>query len=103
MRTLPRIALLLVLALASIPASVSAATSSLDGQWWGGFALPLRSMPTPIQWVTELFPATHYIRLSRDVYLRGEGFFGVLPDLAVLAVFGTFLAALALRTIGERT
>jgi ABC-2 type transport system permease protein len=69
----------------------------------GGFAFPLRSMPIPIQWVTELFPATHYIRLSRDVYLRGEGFFGVLPDLAVLAVFGVALAALALRTIGERT
>jgi ABC-2 type transport system permease protein len=69
----------------------------------GGFAFPLRNMPMPIQWVTELFPATHYIRLSRDVYLRGEGFFGVLPDLAVLVVFGVALGALALRTIGERT
>jgi len=69
----------------------------------GGFAFPLRNMPMPMQWVTELFPATHYIRLSRDVYLRGEGFFGVLPDLAVLAVYGVVLGALALRTIGERT
>ena len=69
----------------------------------GGFAFPLRNMPMPIQWVTELFPATHYIRLSRDVYLRGAGFFGVLPDLAVLALFGVVLGALALRTIGERT
>ncbi len=68
----------------------------------GGFAFPLRNMPMPMQWVTELFPATHYIRLSRDVYLRGEGFLGVLPDLAVLAVFGLVLGALALRTIGER-
>jgi len=69
----------------------------------GGFAFPLRNMPMPIQWLTELFPATHYIRLSRDVYLRGEGFVGVFPDLAVLAVFGAVLGALALRTIGERT
>jgi len=69
----------------------------------GGFAFPLRNMPMPMQWVTELFPATHYIRLSRDVYLRGEGFFGVLPDLAVLVVYGVVLGALALRTIGERT
>lgn len=68
----------------------------------GGFAFPLRNMPMPIQWLTELFPATHYIRLSRAVYLRGEGFFGVLPDLAALVVFGVVLTALALRTIGER-
>ena len=68
----------------------------------GGFAFPLRNMPLPIQWVTELFPATHYIRLSRDVYLRGAGFFGVWQDLAVLAVFGLVLGTLALRTIGER-
>jgi ABC-2 type transport system permease protein len=59
-------------------------------------------MPMPIQWLSELFPATHYIRLSRAVYLRGEGLFGVLPDLAVLVVFGIVLGALALRTIGER-
>jgi len=68
----------------------------------GGFAFPLRNMPMVMQWVTELFPATHYIRLSRNVYLRGEGFFGVWPDLAVLAVYGLVLGALALRTIGER-
>jgi ABC-2 type transport system permease protein len=68
----------------------------------GGFAFPIRNMPMVMQWLTELFPATHYIRLSRDIYLRGEGFVGVFPDLAVLAAYGLVLGALALRTIGER-
>ena len=38
-----------------------------------GFAFPTRNMPIVLQWFAELFPATHYIRVSRGIYLRGEG------------------------------
>jgi ABC-2 type transport system permease protein len=38
--------------------------------------------------VTELFPATHYIRLSRAIYLRAEGPLALVPELAVLLAFG---------------
>ncbi len=38
-----------------------------------GFAFPIRNMPTPVQWLAELIPATHYIRVSRAIYLRGAG------------------------------
>ncbi len=30
-------------------------------------------MPVFVQWIAEIFPATHYIRISRAIYLRGEG------------------------------
>ena len=39
-------------------------------------------MPMPVQWLTEIFPATHYIRVSRAIYLRGEGPLELLPELA---------------------
>ena len=67
-----------------------------------GFAFPIRSMPLPIQWSAELVPATHYIRISRPIYMRGAGALELLPELAVLAVFGAVLTALALRTLERR-
>jgi ABC-2 type transport system permease protein len=67
-----------------------------------GFAFPIRSMPQPIQWVSELIPATHYIRVSRSIYLRGAGIGELLPELAILVVFGAVLLALAMRTLERR-
>ena len=67
-----------------------------------GFAFPLRNMPRPVQWISELFPATHYIRVSRAIYLRGAGPIDLLPELVMLAVFGALLVAFALRSIEVR-
>jgi ABC-2 type transport system permease protein len=67
-----------------------------------GFAFPIRSMPLPIQWVSELIPATHYIRISRAIYLRAAGVMELLPELAVLVVFGAVLLMVAMRTLERR-
>ena len=67
-----------------------------------GFLFPIRNMPVALQAVTQLFPATHYIRISRAIYLRGEGFTAVLPELLILAVFATVLVAIARRTLETR-
>jgi len=68
-----------------------------------GFAFPIRNMPTPVQWLTEVFPATHYIRFTRGLYLRGEGVAELWPELLVLGAFGVALVAVALRTLERRT
>jgi len=67
-----------------------------------GFAFPIRNMPRPVQWASEFFPATHYIRISRAIYLRGEGPVALLPELALLLLFGVLLMAFALRRIEQR-
>jgi ABC-2 type transport system permease protein len=67
-----------------------------------GFAFPIRNMPTAVQWVAELFPATHYIRVSRAIYLRGEGPIALLPELAMLALLGVILMAISVRSIEAR-
>jgi ABC-2 type transport system permease protein len=67
-----------------------------------GFAFPIRNMPAFFRWVAEVFPATHYIRLSRAVYLRAEGPLTLLPELGMLLLFGAVLVTLALRTIEAR-
>ena len=68
-----------------------------------GFAFPVRNMSTPFRWFAELIPATHYIRMSRAIYLRGEGPLALLPEIAVIAAMGLGLGFLALRAIGRRT
>lgn len=67
-----------------------------------GFAFPLRSMPMPVQWLAEIFPATHYIRVSRAIYLRAAGPLDLLPELALLLLFGALLVVFALRSIEVR-
>ena len=67
-----------------------------------GFVFPIRNMPLVVQWLAELFPATHYIRVTRAVYLRGAGPVDLAPELALLAIFGFVLLFLALRSIEAR-
>jgi ABC-2 type transport system permease protein len=76
--------------------------SSIPTIQLSGFAFPIRSMPRPLQWVTELIPATHYIRVSRAIYLRGAGVAELLPELAILVLFGAVLLTIALRTLERR-
>jgi ABC-2 type transport system permease protein len=59
-------------------------------------------MPLPVRWFAELFPATHYIRLSRAIYVRAAGPGDLLPEMAALFLFGALLVAYALRRIEAR-
>lgn len=67
-----------------------------------GFIFPIRNMPQGVQWVANLLPATHYIEVSRAIYLRGEGPLSMLPNLVMLLLFGIGLVRFALRAIEAR-
>jgi len=67
-----------------------------------GFAVPVRNMPLPFRALAELIPATHYIRVSRAIYLRGEGPIVLAGELAIIVVMGLVLSFVALRAIGKR-
>jgi len=67
-----------------------------------GFAFPIRNMPMPVQWLCELIPATHFIRVTRAIYLRGAGPLELLPELLILGVIGVALFTLAVRTLERR-
>lgn len=68
-----------------------------------GFAFPIRNMPIGVQWLTELIPATHFIRVTRAIYLRGASPLELWPELLMLAAFGIGLVAVAVRTLERRT
>jgi ABC-2 type transport system permease protein len=68
-----------------------------------GFAFPIRNMPLPVQWLAELIPATHYIRVSRAIYLRGAGPLELWLELLLLLGFGVLLVGVSLRALSRRT
>lgn len=67
-----------------------------------GFIFPIRNMPSVVQWLSELLPATHYIGISRAIYLRGEGPLTLTTDFLWLLAYGAALIFYALRAIEAR-
>jgi len=59
-----------------------------------------RRYPEALRWLAELLPLTYLIRLLKDVYLRGDSFFGHPQDLAVMAVWGIGGLVVAWRSFG---
>ena len=63
-----------------------------------GFMFPYDAMPTPAQWIAEVLPATHYVRMMRAVVLRETPWYLLQPDLVALWIFsGVGLVAATMR------
>ena len=52
-----------------------------------GFMFPFRGMPAWAQYVGEILPLTHYLRIVRGILLKGNGLAEVLPHLWPIALF----------------
>ncbi|GAA0706124.1 ABC transporter permease [Dokdonella soli] len=62
-----------------------------------GFMFPYDGMPRPAQWLAEVFPLTHFLRLIRGIMLREAHLGEMWHEIAALAVFITVMLAIALR------
>jgi ABC-2 type transport system permease protein len=62
-----------------------------------GFMFPYPGMPVPAQWLSEVLPLTHFLRLVRGIMLRASTLHDLWPSLAALGVFivVAFTAAVA--------
>jgi ABC-2 type transport system permease protein len=52
-----------------------------------GFAFPFRGMPDWAQWIGEILPNTHFLRVVRGVLLKGNGLAQSWPDIWPLILF----------------
>jgi ABC-2 type transport system permease protein len=66
-----------------------------------GFMFPFRGMPSWAQWIGEVFPLTHFLRIVRGILLKGNGLGEITPNLWPIALFLTIVASLALRRYRE--
>jgi len=62
-----------------------------------GFMFPYDGMPRVAQWIAEIFPLTHFLRLIRGVMLRGASLGELWQEMAALAVLIVVILAAAAR------
>jgi ABC-2 type transport system permease protein len=68
-----------------------------------GLLTPIDSMPHWVQVLSELNPVRHFVSISRAVLVKGAGFTDIARPLAILAVYGVAVLALAIRLYHKRT
>ena len=67
-----------------------------------GFMFPFAGMPKLVQWIAEVLPLTHFLRLIRGVMLRGASLWEMWVDVASLTVFTLAMMALAILRFRKR-
>ncbi len=61
-----------------------------------GFMFPFAGMPRWAQWIGEVLPLTHFLRIVRGIMLKGSTLADVLPELWALLAFTAVVSAVAL-------
>ncbi len=61
-----------------------------------GFMFPFRGMPVWAQWIGEVIPVTHFLRVVRGSLLKGQGLEDQWRELAALTAFVCVVTALAM-------
>jgi ABC-2 type transport system permease protein len=61
-----------------------------------GFMFPFRGMPQWAQWIGEILPLTHFLRIVRGITLKGNGFAEMQTDVLALVIFMVAAMGLAL-------
>jgi ABC-2 type transport system permease protein len=67
-----------------------------------GFMFPFDGMPKLAQWIAEVLPLTHFVRLIRGVVLRGANLFELWPDVLALLAFTAVMMSLAILRFRKR-
>jgi len=52
-----------------------------------GFMFPFRGMPDWAQWIGQVFPLTHFLRVVRGVMLKGADFAAMWPNIWPMLIF----------------
>jgi ABC-2 type transport system permease protein len=61
-----------------------------------GFMFPFRGMPVWAQWLGEVIPVTHFLRVVRGALLKGQDLGDMWRELAALLAFVCVVTALAM-------
>ncbi|MGO1001644.1 ABC transporter permease [Lysobacter sp. CA196] len=67
-----------------------------------GFMFPYAGMPKVAQWLAEVLPMTHFLRLIRGVMLRGASLWELWQDVLYLSAFIVVMMAAAVSRFSKR-
>ncbi|HSX61424.1 MAG TPA: ABC transporter permease [Tahibacter sp.] len=67
-----------------------------------GFMFPYAGMPRAAQWLAEILPMTHFLRLIRGIALRGATLADLWTELVALAAFSVVMLSIAVTRVSKR-
>jgi ABC-2 type transport system permease protein len=62
-----------------------------------GFMFPFRGMPVWAQYVGEIFPLTHFLRVIRGILLKGNTAPDVAPEIWPIALFAAVALVIGVK------
>lgn len=62
-----------------------------------GFMFPFEAMPEPAQWIGQVLPLTHFLRIVRGILLKGAPLTTLGSEVAAIGVFTLVALAIAVR------
>ena len=74
-------------------------TAFLLSLQFSGYIYPISNIPIYIRWISALVPASYYILLTRDAYVRGVGWIGVWSSMLALVALASLFFFLAWRKL----
>lgn len=66
-----------------------------------GFMFPFRGMPQWAQWLGEVLPLTHFLRIVRGILLKGNGMTEIFPNVWPIVLFLLIAGTIALNRYRE--
>jgi ABC-2 type transport system permease protein len=67
-----------------------------------GFIFDIRSMPMAVQIITRILPARYFVSILQSVFLAGNVWSVILPDMAMLALMAVFFLGVTLARSHKR-
>ena len=69
---------------------------------FSGYLVSVQNMPMVMQWVSELFPISHYLSMLRAIMLKGANITHIGPQLSALALLGVANLVISVRSFRKQ-
>lgn len=85
-----------------VASQITLLVTFLPAMMLSGFLFDLRSMPTAVRLITYAMPARYYVTLLQTVFLSGDVWPVIWPNVTVLAAMATLLMAFTRRAMHKK-
>ncbi len=86
-----------VVATQQVAMMLSLVATVLPSVMLSGFVFPIASMPRPLQIISNIIPATHFLKIIRGIMLKGNGLEELWIPAAAMTGIGIFFIAVAVK------
>jgi drug efflux transport system permease protein len=82
-----------------IAGQIAISATFLPAYVLSGFLFDINSMPAAIQLITHIVAARYFVTIAQSIFLAGNVWQVVLPNIFALAILGAIFLALARRSV----